>query len=54
MHELKICSTSHNKLEDGFAEHKSKKNRNKQTKGENQNGKSMQQRVETYQRTYAA
>ena len=33
MHELKICSTSHDKLKDGLTEHTSKKKRNKQTKG---------------------
>ena len=30
MHELKICSTSHDKLKDGLTEHTSKKKRNKQ------------------------
>ena len=54
MHELKICSTSHDKLKDGLTEHTSKKKRNKQTKGKNQNGKSMQQRVQTYRRKYTA
>lgn len=54
MHELKICSTSHDKLKDRLTEHTSKKKRNKQTKGKNQNGKSMQQRVQTYQRKYTA